>query len=272
MGAAIGQPGDCGGLDGPTIMSVTTAFSLVPIVRSKVFRDGNLIDFRGLNRTRHQPSVLHLFQLAREKEAVVSSKALQKQLVTFLPHLRAFAISLCHDANLADDLVQETLLKAWGHLDTFREGSNLKAWLYAILRNSFLTHLRRRREEVPLDIEGNDIVSLRAAPEQYGRLASKDLLKALAQLPPDQREAVILIGAEGFSYEEAAKICGCPIGTVKSRVNRARVRLLDLLDASAPNGPEQGNPQLNARRTLNPPRPGRHSGTLADRGAIWAAT
>jgi RNA polymerase sigma-70 factor, ECF subfamily len=159
----------------------------------------------------------------------LSSKAVQKELVTLLPNLRAFAISLCGEVDRADDLVQETLLKAWKHLDTFAEGTNLRAWLFTILRNTFFSEIRRRRDEISLDAEPEYAGHLKVAPEQYGRLDGSDMQRALAQLNPDQRSAIVLVGAEGFTYEEAALICDCKVGTIKSRVNRARNRLLELL-------------------------------------------
>jgi RNA polymerase sigma-70 factor, ECF subfamily len=159
----------------------------------------------------------------------LSSKSVQNELVVWLPNLRAFAISLCGEVDRADDLVQETLLKAWKHLDTFKEGTNLRAWLFTILRNTFLSDLRGRRDEISLDAEPDYAGRLKVLPEQYGRLESRDMQRALSELNPEQCAAIILVGAEGFSYEETAAICGCKVGTVKSRVNRARQRLLELL-------------------------------------------
>jgi RNA polymerase sigma-70 factor (ECF subfamily) len=161
----------------------------------------------------------------------MSLRAVQEELVIYLPNLRAFAISLCGNIDHADDLVQEALLRAWNHLDTYQEGTNMRAWLFTILRNAFLSERRRQRDELSLDGETAITRRLGSAAEQHGRMAGRDLLKALAQLNPEQRETVILIGAEGFSYEEVAGICGCAVGTVKSRVNRARVRLTELLGA-----------------------------------------
>jgi RNA polymerase sigma-70 factor (ECF subfamily) len=159
----------------------------------------------------------------------MSSKIVQRQLITCLPNLRAFAIYLCGNMDHADDLVQEAVLKAWNHLDTFQEGTNMRAWLFTILRNAFLSELRRRHDELSLDAETDLALRLGKAAEQHGWMDGKDLLKALAQLNPEQREALVLVGAEGFSYEEAAEICGCALGTIKSRVNRARLRLAELL-------------------------------------------
>lgn len=113
-------------------------------------------------------------------------------------------------------------------------GTNLRAWLLTILRNSFLSDLRRRRDELSLDSEA--AARLGTAAEQHGWMDGKDFLKALAQLTPEQREALILVGAEGFRYEEVAQLCGCPVGTVKSRVNRARVHLTELLGDRSDDG------------------------------------
>jgi RNA polymerase sigma-70 factor, ECF subfamily len=157
-----------------------------------------------------------------------------------VPRLRAFAISLCGNVDKADDLVQETLLRALSHIDQFEPGTNMPAWLFAILRNLFRSDYRKRRREVE-DDDGSYAETLKSQPEQPGRLEFEELPGALAKLPPDQREALILVGASGLSYEEAAQICGCPIGTIKSRVNRARGRLAELLSIESIDdlGPDQ---------------------------------
>ena len=142
--------------------------------------------------------------------------------------LRAFAISLCGNVDRADDLVQETLLRALANIDSFEPGSNMPAWLFTILRNLFRSEYRKRRREVE-DAEGTYAQTLKSQPEQSSRIEFQEFRAALAKLPPDQREALILVGASGFSYEEAAQICGCAVGTIKSRVNRARVRLAEML-------------------------------------------
>lgn len=166
----------------------------------------------------------------KREGVVLRSQAIQQQLVSFLPNLRAFAISLCSDVVLADDLVQETILKAWQHLDSFQEGTNLRAWLFTILRNAFLSHLRKRREEVPIDGDQGVPLSLSAPPEQTSWMDSRDFLAVVMRIPVGQREALLLVGCEGVTYDEAAEICGCPVGTIKSRVHRARTALLHLLD------------------------------------------
>jgi RNA polymerase sigma-70 factor, ECF subfamily len=145
-------------------------------------------------------------------------------IIRSMPNLRAFAISLCGNPHMANDLVQETLLKAWSHREAFVPGTNHKAWLFTILRNTYFSGLRKSRREVA-DIDGDAAGRLVTLPDQISHLEFKDFQKALAGLSADQREALLLVGAEGFSYEEAAIVAGCAVGTVKSRVNRARQRL-----------------------------------------------
>lgn len=156
------------------------------------------------------------------------SDAFRDQLIAAIPGLRAFGLSLTARSDRADDLVQETLTKAWKHHESFEAGSNLRAWLYTILRNEFYSQLRKRKREVE-DADGFYSGRVAVHPEQHGHLDMADLRIALAQLPEDQREAIILVGASGFSYEEAAEICKVAIGTIKSRVNRARLKLSEIL-------------------------------------------
>ena len=164
---------------------------------------------------------------------------LRDALLAAVPSLRAFAISLCGQVDRADDLVQDTLLRALSHIDRFERGTNLNAWLFTILRNLFHSEYRKRRREVE-DPDGSYAGRLKTQPEQGARLDFEDFRVALAKLPPDQREALLLVGASGFSYEEAANICECAVGTIKSRVNRARSRLAKLLavDDVADLGPD----------------------------------
>lgn len=159
---------------------------------------------------------------------VPAQPPLQDQLVAVVPNLRAFARSLCGNTHQADDLVQETLVKAWKNQASFAEGSNLKAWLFTILRNTFLSERRKRKYEVG-DEDGVFAAQLSVHGAQIGHMDMIDFEKAFAKLPEDQREALVLIGAEGFSYEEAALMCGCAVGTIKSRVNRARVKLCEIM-------------------------------------------
>jgi RNA polymerase sigma-70 factor, ECF subfamily len=157
-----------------------------------------------------------------------SPASVKRDLLASIPNLRALAIGLCGKTDRAEDLVQETLTRAWANLSSFEPGTNLNAWLYTILRNEFYTDLRKRRHEVP-DPDALFAATLVSQPSQEGWVEFQDLRLALAKLPPPYREAVLLVGASGLSYEEAARICNCAVGTMKSRVHRARLRLMQLL-------------------------------------------
>ena len=146
------------------------------------------------------------------------------EIVTLIPQLRAFARSLCGHREFADDLTQETMLRAWGARQRFRPGTNLRAWLFVILRNNFLSQMRRTRFAGEWD-ESAAARELSMPPSQEHHLHVGDLQRALLRLPETQREALILVAAGGFSYEEAAQICRCAVGTIKSRVSRARTTL-----------------------------------------------
>ncbi len=179
--------------------------------------------------------------------------SLRDDLVAAIPNMRAFAISLCGNRDRADDLVQEALVKAWNHLESFEQGTNLKAWLFTILRNAYFSELRKTKREIA-DSDGQFAARQAVPAEQQGHLDLVDLNNALAKLPADQREAVILVGAEGFSYEDAAGICGCAVGTVKSRVNRARTKLAELMSDEPANearadAAEDDEPQSGSRTT-----------------------
>ncbi|WP_445501909.1 sigma-70 family RNA polymerase sigma factor [Microvirga sp. G4-2] len=154
---------------------------------------------------------------------------LREALLAAVPSLRAFAISLSGQVDKADDLVQDTLLRALSNLHRFERGTNLNAWLFTILRNLFRSEYRKRRREIA-DPDGSYARRLKVQPQQGSHLDFEDFRTALSRLPSDQREALLLVGASGFSYEEAARICGCAVGTIKSRVNRARIRLAALLN------------------------------------------
>jgi RNA polymerase sigma-70 factor (ECF subfamily) len=159
----------------------------------------------------------------------------RNEVVRLIPALRAFAWSLSRNRSDSDDLVQETLAKALTNRDRFETGTNLRAWLFTILRNTYYSNALRRRREV-LDEAGTYASSLTCAPVQDWSLAMRALQAALAELPDEHREALILVGAAGFSYEEAAQVCGCALGTIKSRVNRARAKLMKLLDVETASG------------------------------------
>ncbi len=150
------------------------------------------------------------------------------ELVDHLPALRAFAMSLTRNRATADDMMQDTVLKAWSNIDKFTPGTNMRAWLFTILRNNFYTSRRKLNREVA-DVD--DVMSgqLSVKPEHDGRLQMMDFKVAFNQLPDEQREALILVGASGFSYEDAGEMCGVATGTMKSRVNRGRAKLTQLL-------------------------------------------
>jgi RNA polymerase sigma-70 factor, ECF subfamily len=157
-----------------------------------------------------------------------SPPEVKKELLAAIPRLRALAIGLCGKTDRAEDLVQEAVMRAWANLSSFQPGTNMGAWLYTILRNEFYTELRKRRHEVP-DPDGAFAATLVSQPSQESRADFQDLRLALAKLAPPQREAILLVGASGISYEEAARICNCAVGTMKSRVYRARMHLMSLL-------------------------------------------
>jgi RNA polymerase sigma-70 factor, ECF subfamily len=181
-----------------------------------------------------------------DEHAMKLDPAIRDQVLANVPPLRAFAISLCANIDRADDLVQETLLLALTHIDSFEPGTNMPAWLFTILRNLFRSEYRKRRREVE-DADGRYAETLKFHPEQTGRVEFEELCTALAKLPAEQREALILVGASGFTYDDAAAICGCVAGTIKSRVNRARARLAALL---AINSVDDFGPDRTTRAVL----------------------
>src|SRR4051812_8518825 len=173
--------------------------------------------------------------------------SLRDDILASVPSLRAFAISLSGNVDRADDLVQETLLRAMANIDSFQVGTNMPAWLFTILRNLFRTEYRKRRREVE-DVDGRYMEGLKSQPEQHSRIDLEEFRVALAELPPVQREALLLVGASGFSYEEAAAVCDCAVGTIKSRVFRARTRLSELLSID---GADDFGPDHTTRAILS---------------------
>lgn len=153
---------------------------------------------------------------------------LTSEILDLIPSLRAFAYSLTRNSNDADDLVQETLTKALTNIERFEPGTNLRAWLFTILRNTFYNAHHRRTREPVMAVENMPVT--RSKPEQEWCLKLKEVHEALDKLPDQQREALLLVGGAGMSYIEAAEILGCALGTIKSRVNRARMQLLVMLD------------------------------------------
>ena len=155
-------------------------------------------------------------------------KAPRDELLDHLPALRAFALSLTRNGATADDMVQDTVVKAWTNIEKFQAGTNMRAWLFTILRNTYYSSRRKLNREVS-DSDGIFTESLSVKPDHDGHLGLTDFKKAFETLPDEQREALILVGASGFTYEEAADMCGVAIGTIKSRANRGRARLTELL-------------------------------------------
>jgi RNA polymerase sigma-70 factor, ECF subfamily len=182
--------------------------------------------------TAHLPDELR--ELIEQLEEALAAKveavepAFREGILKALPNLRAFALSLTGNSTRADDLVQDTVLRAWSKHNSFQSGTNLNAWLFTILRNSFFSEHRKRAREVE-DSDGAYAAQLKTVPDQMDNLHVQDLRAALERLVPEQREALLLVGAEGLSYEETAAICGTAVGTIKSRVNRARTRLAELM-------------------------------------------
>ncbi|MDG2521628.1 sigma-70 family RNA polymerase sigma factor [Caulobacter segnis] len=153
----------------------------------------------------------------------------KRELVQLIPHLRAFARTLAGDPTSADDLAQDAMMKAWDARESFQLGTNMKAWTFMILRNQFYSEKRRSWRQSQLDQEAAER-TLVAVDDPEAPVALDELRMSLNMLPAEQREALILVGAGGFAYEEAAEICGCAVGTVKSRVSRARRALQSILE------------------------------------------
>ncbi|GJE45169.1 sigma-70 family RNA polymerase sigma factor [Methylobacterium soli] len=172
--------------------------------------------------------LLTRFEVALAARGQQVTQDFRAGLMKALPALRTFGFSLTGDATRTDDLVQETLVKAWANQHRFQPGSNMVAWLFTIMRNQFYSEIRKGKREVE-DAEGAHAARLTAQPEQDGVIALKRLYAILAKVPAAQREALLLVGAEGYTYEEAAARLQCQVGTVKSRVSRARTHLAGLL-------------------------------------------
>ena len=166
---------------------------------------------------------------ARPSQDNVSEAKFKADLIALIPHLRAFARTMTGNPAEADDLAQEALAKAWQARDSYTMGTNMKAWCFMILRNQFYSDKRRSWRNTQLDQEAAERTLL-ANDDPSAPLELNDLRMALAALPEEQREALILIGAGGLSYEEAAEVCNTAVGTVKSRVSRARVALRRILE------------------------------------------
>jgi RNA polymerase sigma-70 factor, ECF subfamily len=168
----------------------------------------------------------------RPSRSGTDDEGFKRELVQLIPHLRAFARTLCGDPAAADDLAQDAMMKAWDARASFQMGTNMKAWTFMILRNQFYSEKRRSWRQSQLDQEAAER-TLVAVDDPEAPVALDELRQGLAMLPAEQREALILVGAGGFAYEEAAEICGCAVGTVKSRVSRARRALHGILDSGS---------------------------------------
>ena len=162
-----------------------------------------------------------------------ADRVFRDELTAIIPSLRAFARGLCGNMTLADDLAQDALVRAWAARSSYQPGTNFRAWIYTILRNQFYTTVRKNARTVSWDPDAAE--RLLVVPEhQQDRIFVNDVIKALQKIPNDQREALMLVGAGGLSYEEAALVMNCAIGTIKSRISRGRMALSALID-----GPEQ---------------------------------
>jgi RNA polymerase sigma-70 factor, ECF subfamily len=165
-------------------------------------------------------------------EVIDGDKLFRDQLVGLLPSLRAFSRGLCGNRDMADDLAQDTMMRAWAARESYTQGSNFRAWMFMIMRNQFYTTIRKNARMTSLDPEVAERV-LVVAPAQQNGINVDDVAKALQKLPAEQREVLLLIGANGLSYEEAAEVTGCAMGTVKSRLARGRTALAALIDGPA---------------------------------------
>jgi len=193
--------------------------------------------------------------LQERKHGGPPTRSFRDGLIAEMPSLRAFAISLSGRLETADDLVQETLLKAWANAASYRPDSNMRAWLFTILRNTFFSLRRQRGREIQ-DTDGIYSQRLATPAAQHGALDLADFRIALAKLPIEQREVLILVGASGLSYEEAAAVCNIAVGTVKSRISRARAALADLLGITGPHelGPGAASDAIVKRSVAGEPR------------------
>lgn len=173
------------------------------------------------------------------------SREPRAELVEMIPALRAFARSFCRNVSDADDLVQETLLKGIANIHRYQPDTNMKSWLFTIMRNTFYTRIKVYNRESPA---AGDCASVEPATQalQEWRLRGKELTRAVRELPDKQREVLILISVLGMSYLDAAEICGCAVGTVKSRLNRARQRLVERFGEDPAAGPAPGDGRIDA--------------------------
>ncbi|MEY4872529.1 MAG: hypothetical protein RLZZ563_1859 [Pseudomonadota bacterium] len=175
------------------------------------------------------------------------------EVLAHLPALRTYALGLARNFHAAEDLVQDTVVKAYSGIDSFQQGSNLRAWMFIILRNTFYSGLRKRKYDVA-DSDGHHAATLISLPDHDGRIAMTEFLRAFRQLSAEHRDIVTLVGVSGYSYIDVSKRIGIPVGTAKSRLSRARAQLTDLLDPPAfapqPLRLDPRNSRTNAHRPL----------------------
>jgi len=151
-----------------------------------------------------------------------------EEITALIPRLRRYARALTGDRFFADDLVQDTLERAWGRIYLWRPGSDLRAWLFTIMHNLHVNQARTRRSEESIDLR-NEPMEFAARPSQEEQLEIRDLTMALRRLPDEQRQVLLLVGLEEMSYQEAAKVLAVPLGTIMSRLFRGRERLRALM-------------------------------------------
>jgi RNA polymerase sigma-70 factor (ECF subfamily) len=187
---------------------------------------------RHSHRSLHKSDTPRVSQDCARNSRTRRDEEFERDLISLMSFLRAFSHSLCHDRELADELSQDTLCRAWEARASFQPGSNLKAWLFTILRHQFYSHRRRSWRQQAWD-EGVESLLPTMENEQNWAAELSDTVRGLNGLSSEQRKALLLVGVGGLAYAEAATVCGCPAGTVKSRVGRGRRELLSKLDGSA---------------------------------------
>jgi RNA polymerase sigma-70 factor (ECF subfamily) len=199
----------------------------------------------------NEPSAVEVNEVLSAEQMCEAVTGVKTEMVALVPQLHTFARSLTRDGVRADDLVQEALLRAFDNINRFKPGTNLKAWLFTIVRNEHYSQLRRRKFEAN-GVSTDSLPEPTVPADHDGELELRDLNRALAALSPGQRTALILVSASGFSYEEAATICGCAVGTIKSRVARARNTLLQMLEGHIPFENTATTPARAAAPTYHP--------------------
>jgi RNA polymerase sigma-70 factor (ECF subfamily) len=186
------------------------------------------------------PHSLWIVDAGAAMTAMTLSANVENAILRFMPTLRGYAISLCRNRDRADDLVQETLTRAISNIAQFEEGTNLEAWLVTIMRNNFYNEYRRAKWSVPYPSE-RYVEALPALPDQIGWCIAADLRAGFEMLSSDHRQALLLVGAAGMSYDAAATVAGCPVGTMKSRVNRARSLLAQFMSEKTESPTDMGH-------------------------------